>query len=140
MLTRRSLRSASAMLVAGAVLTVHVQAQAGAVEDLLSQYKSLGVTAFDADAAKRQWTAETKDPESGEMRSCSKCHTENLRQTGKHATTGKLIDPLSPAAKPERLTDVKQIEKWFRRNCTWVLNRECTPQEKGNFLLFIKSQ
>lgn len=140
MLTRRSPPYLAAIFVGTTLLGVNVSVQAGAVEELLTQYKSQGATVFDAGAAKRQWTMETKDPESGEMRSCKTCHTENLRQAGKHATTGKLIDPLSPAAKADRLTDIKQIEKWFRRNCTWVLNRECTPQEKGNFLLFIKSQ
>jgi hypothetical protein len=41
---------------------------------------------------------------------------------------------------PARLTDAKTVEKWFRRNCRWTLGRECTPQEKGDFIQFITSQ
>ena len=67
-------------------------------------------------------------------------HSADLTSTGKHVRTGKKIKPLAPSVNPKRLTDTKKIEKWFKRNCKWTLGRECTPQEKGNVLAFIKSK
>lgn len=69
--------------------------------------------------------------------SCSACHTDNPAAQGKHAETDKLIKPLAPAANPERFTDMKKVAKWFKRNCNDVLDRECTPQEKGDVLTYL---
>ncbi len=71
--------------------------------------------------------------------SCSSCHTDNPAAQGKHAETDKLIKPLAPAANPERFTDMKKVAKWFKRNCNDVLDRECTPQEKGDVLTYLLS-
>jgi len=69
--------------------------------------------------------------------SCSSCHTDNPAVPGKHAKTGKVIDPLAPSANAERFTSPKKMEKWFKRNCNDVLNRVCTPQEKGDVLAYL---
>lgn len=69
--------------------------------------------------------------------SCSSCHTDNPVVTGKHAKTDKPIDPLAPSANAERFTNPKKIEKWFKRNCNDVLDRACTPQEKGDVLAYL---
>jgi len=69
--------------------------------------------------------------------SCSTCHTDNPANQGKHAKTDKPIKPLAPSANPERFTDMKKIEKWFKRNCNDVLDRVCTPQEKGDFIAYL---
>lgn len=71
--------------------------------------------------------------------SCSTCHTADPRRGGRHVVTGKPIEPLSPAANPARFTDQAKVEKWLRRNCRDVLQRECTPQEKGDVLTWLKS-
>lgn len=71
--------------------------------------------------------------------SCATCHTDNPLATGKHAKTGKSIAPLAPAANAERFTDAARIEKWFRRNCNDVLNRACTPVEKGDVVTWLVS-
>jgi len=71
--------------------------------------------------------------------SCSTCHTENPLSAGRHATTGREIAPLAPAANPARLTDVQRIEKWFRRNCNDVVGRACTSAEKGDVLAYLIS-
>jgi hypothetical protein len=91
-------------------------------------------------SAEALWTRPFKDEKSGESRRCSQCHSEDLRRPGKHATTGKVIEPLAPSANPKRLTDPEHIEKWFLRNCKWTMGRECTPQEKGDFLVMIKGK
>lgn len=69
--------------------------------------------------------------------SCTSCHTENPAATGKHAKTDKPIDPMAPSANAERFTNPKKIEKWFKRNCNDVLDRVCTPQEKGDVLSYL---
>jgi Domain of unknown function (DUF1924) len=69
--------------------------------------------------------------------SCASCHTENPAAQGKHAKTGKVIDPLAPSANAERFTSPKKVDKWFKRNCNDVLSRVCTPQEKGDMLAYL---
>jgi hypothetical protein len=69
--------------------------------------------------------------------SCSTCHTDNPAATGKHAMTSKAIQPLAPAANAERFTDQSKVAKWFKRNCKDVLDRVCTPQEKGDVLAYL---
>ena len=69
--------------------------------------------------------------------SCASCHTENPAALGKHAKTGKVIDPLAPSANAERFTSPKKVDKWFKRNCNDVLSRECAPQEKGDVLAYL---
>lgn len=71
--------------------------------------------------------------------SCSSCHTDNPSVTGKHAKTEKPIEPLAPSANAERFTSPKKIEKWFKRNCNDVLDRACTPLEKGDVLAYLLS-
>jgi Domain of unknown function (DUF1924) len=71
--------------------------------------------------------------------SCSTCHTEDPRAAGRHATTGRSIAAMTPAANPERLTDTAKMEKWFKRNCGDVLGRACTPVEKGDVIAYLTS-
>ena len=71
--------------------------------------------------------------------SCASCHTDNPVTSGKHAKTGKVIEPLAPSANAKRFTDPGKVEKWFKRNCNDVLNRVCTAQEKGDVLAYLKS-
>jgi len=71
--------------------------------------------------------------------SCTSCHTDNPAAAGKHRKTGKAIQPLAPAANPERLTDLAKVEKWFKRNCSDVLEGECTALEKGDVIAYLLS-
>lgn len=113
---------------------------AGAVDDLLARYRGLGAAPFSADAGATLWSRTFHDSASGQARRCSTCHGSDLHVAGRHATTGKTIEPLAPSANPKRLTDAKTIEKWLGRNCTWTLGRPCTPQEKGDLLLYLRAQ
>lgn len=74
---------------------------------------------------------------SEKMPSCTACHTESPAQPGRHAVTGKAIKPLAPRAEAARFTDPAKTEKWFRRNCTEVLGRECSAAEKADFIQFL---
>lgn len=102
------------------------------IDQLLQRYQTETQQPFSADRGEKMWsTPYQKD------RSCNQCHTDNLRQMGQHATTKKPIQPMSPTVNPDRLQDSAKVEKWFGRNCRWTMGRECTAQEKGDFLLFI---
>lgn len=68
--------------------------------------------------------------------SCASCHTANPKQPGQ-TRVGKGIEPLAPAANPGRLADAAKVEKWFRRNCMDVLRRECSAQEKADFIAWL---
>jgi len=121
-------------------LLVPLLALAAPVDDLLQQYRAQGAKDFSVAAGEKFWGAPHPDPAGGEPRKCALCHTTDLRVTGKHAVTGKAIKPLSPAVNPERLSDAAKIEKWLERNCKWTLGRSCTPQEKGDVLVMIRSK
>lgn len=71
--------------------------------------------------------------------SCTSCHTQDPRQAGRHAVTGKPIEPMAPAVNPKRLTDPAKMEKWFRRNCKDVFGRECTADEKADVVAYLRS-
>ncbi|MGK7345459.1 MAG: DUF1924 domain-containing protein [Candidatus Nitrospinota bacterium M3_3B_026] len=112
----------------------------GAVAELFERFRAEGAGDFSAERGREMFYKTFKSAEDGSDRSCVTCHTENLRQVGKHAKTGEPIEPLAPSANPKRLTDTRHVRKWFLRNCKWTLGRECGPQEKGDLLMFFKDQ
>lgn len=128
-------------LAAGLVLLgEHASGAAGPVDDLLRQFHTQGAGGFTVAAGERLWERRFINPKTGEVRRCALCHTTDLRKMGKHATTGKVIEPMAPSVNPERLSDEKKIKKWLARNCKWTIGRECTPQEKGDVLTMIRSR
>ena len=76
---------------------------------------------------------------SGKAISCASCHSADPKGAGRHERTGKEIAALAPAANKERITDAANVEKWFKRNCRDVLERDCSVQEKGDFIAFLLS-
>jgi cytochrome c553 len=109
---------------------------ASALEQAYAKYRGTENLTFSADRGKEIWQKDgiTQD---GKTRNCRTCHGEDLTKTGKHAKTGKTIDPLAPSANKERFTELKKIKKWFKRNCKWTFGRECTSQEKGDLLEYL---
>ncbi len=73
---------------------------------------------------------------SGKAMSCASCHTADPRQPGK-TPAFRTLEPFAPAQTPARFTDLKKVEKWFRRNCDDVYKRACTTQEKGDLVAWI---
>ncbi len=116
--------------------SVHAEAS----DVLLARYQALGAGNFNAKNGEAMWNRSFKDPEHGQERSCATCHHRDLRLRGRHVQTGKAIEPMALSVNSSRLTDPKFIEKWFLRNCKWTMGRECTPQEKGDFLMYIKGR
>ncbi|WP_414708452.1 DUF1924 domain-containing protein [Ramlibacter sp.] len=70
--------------------------------------------------------------------SCASCHGNPPTTNGRHESTGKTIAPLAPAFNPKSFTDTAKVEKWFRRNCRDVLERECSAREKADVLAFLQ--
>ena len=121
-------------------LLLPVMARADAVDTLLDSYRQAGANDFSLEQGEIRWKQANTQADNKDPRSCQDCHGNDLTQVGKHATTGKQIDPMAPSVNPERLADGAKIEKWFKRNCKWTLGRECSPQEKGDFLLYLRQQ
>lgn len=69
--------------------------------------------------------------------SCASCHGNPPTRPGKHASTGKSIEPMAPAVNPDAFTSSAKVDKWFRRNCRDVLQRECSAAEKADVLAYL---
>lgn len=76
---------------------------------------------------------------SGSQRACANCHTVKPLEAGRHERTFKEILPFAPAANPRRFGDFARVEKWFARNCEYVLERACSAQEKGDLIAYLLS-
>lgn len=74
----------------------------------------------------------------GRKVSCATCHTSDPRNKGM-TRANKEIAPMAPSVNPMRFTDPAKVEKWFTRNCKDVLERPCTPQEKSDFIEYLRS-
>lgn len=74
---------------------------------------------------------------SAKLASCATCHTEDPTQPGRHAVTDKTIKPLTPFSNAERFSDPAKVEKWFKRNCSEVVGRDCSPAEKADFIAYV---
>ena len=109
------------------------------MSELEAKYQAKGAGPFSAAAGEALWNKTFVDTKSGKERNCTICHTTDLTKPGKHARTGKVIEPMAPSVNSKRLTKVKNIKKWFVCNCKWTFERECTAQEKGDLLAYLKS-
>ena len=76
----------------------------------------------------------------GKEVSCTSCHNIDLSKEGKNIFTNKVIEPLSPKTNPKRLTSIKEVKKWLRRNFKDVYIKEGSAQEKGDVLYYINSK
>lgn len=114
---------------------------AGPLEELLDKYAvsaNTSVEAFSTDRGEQLHNTSFSTGKS-DTPSCSTCHASDPTQTGR-TRMGKSIDPVALSASPSRYLDPAKVEKWFKRNCTEVLGRECTPLEKGDWLTYMKSR
>ena len=124
-------------MLTGFISIAHAQPMSPELSTFLGELRAEGAGPFDATRAAAMWSREYTDATTGAARRCADCHTEDLTVEGSHVKTGKRIEPLAASANPNRLTDPRKIRKWFKRNCTWTLGRTCTPQEQGDFLIYI---
>ncbi|MCW5664816.1 MAG: DUF1924 domain-containing protein [Piscinibacter sp.] len=123
------MRRTLAIILCGAALSA---AQAATPADQLAGYVSAAGTTAQPERGRQFFT--TKGSQDW---SCSSCHGAVPTQAGKHASTGKTIEPLAPAFNPARFSDPAKTEKWFRRNCNDVLGRACSAGEKADVLAWL---
>jgi hypothetical protein len=123
---------ARALALAAALLASAAQAADTSPAQQLAHWSAQAASPGQAERGKAFFTAR----HGGEW-SCSSCHGAPPTATGKHAGTGKAIDPLAPAFNPRAFTESAKVEKWFRRNCKDVTGRECTAGEKADVLAYL---
>jgi len=114
-----------------------LNAEAANPQNMLAMYQDQSGTQGSAARGEKFFFAKHAHS-NGETVSCTTCHTENPKATGK-TRANKLIEPIAPVANKERFTDPAKVEKWFKRNCKDVLERACTEQEKADFIAFMLS-
>ena len=125
-------------------LVMPMAANAGARNDILTQLNVLAkasdstFTGFDAARGKKLFSTKFGKGKP-ETPSCTTCHSTSPTNAGE-TRAGKVIDPIAVSKTPERFSDPKKVEKWFRRNCKSVLGRECTAIEKGDFITYMISK
>ena len=113
-------RTIPALLACAAILFAGA-AQAGVREDQFAQYASTakaetpGFAGFSAERGKTLHTL-------------------------KMSLVDGAREAMAASVTPARYTDPAKVEKWFKRNCTEVLGRVCTAQEKGDWLTFMLGQ
>ncbi len=135
------------LILAASLLLAPVVAQASAIDEKMAEYKAAGASNFSAKAGQAMWNKEVV-AEDGSKRSCVTCHNSDVTKPGKHKKTGKVIAAMAPSVPfvaaeegdEPRYSSAKKIKKWFKRNCKWTYGRECTAQEKGDFLTFLKDK
>jgi cytochrome c peroxidase len=121
-----------------AVAAINAQQQA-----VLEHYKAAAMSedsSFSGFSAARGKTffLENRTGGSPDTPSCTTCHTPDPTQQGQ-SRAGKIIDPMAVSKTPNRFSDLDKVEKWFTRNCQSVLGRDCTAQEKGDYITFLSS-
>ncbi len=140
MMRKTILIAAAAVVAALAVPALAGAGQDAVLAEYLKQAKTAdaGFAGFDAARGKAFYLADQTGGKP-DTPSCNACHTKNPKAAGQ-TRAGKAIDPMAVSVTPDRYTDMAKTEKWFARNCNGVLGRECTPQEKGDFIAFMISQ
>lgn len=131
-------------ILTGLAIVLSSTSQAGVREDQLTQYASAAKAAnpaFGGFSAERGKTLHNQNFTGGkpDTPACTSCHGKDTRSAGR-APSGKAIDAMALSTSPTRYTDPVKVEKWFKRNCTEVLGRVCTDQEKGDWLTFMLGQ
>lgn len=105
--------------------------------DLIAHYVALAGDGFVPSALRGRELFLNTGGADEKVPNCAACHGSNPAVSGRHVFTGKTIKPLAPAGNPARFTDIGKVEKWFRRNCKDVLERECTAGEKADVVQFL---
>lgn len=125
-----STRTLAAVLAAAALAAGTARAETP--QDIARSYAAQAPAAPSPQAGERFFGARH-----GREWSCATCHGAPPVEQGRHASTGRPIAPLAPVANANRFTDPAKVDKWLRRNCSDVVGRECTPQEKADVVAWL---
>jgi mono/diheme cytochrome c family protein len=102
---------------------------------LLAAYTAKAGAAADGERGRALFMREFKR----DYPSCTSCHGAMPTKNGKDLVSEKSIGPLAPAANAKRFVDANKVDSAFRLNCTEVLGRDCTAQEKADILAWLIS-
>lgn len=132
------------MPVVALTTAVVLAATAASAQDLTDRYAATAKAAdpaFAGFSAARGKTFHSQSFAGGKPSTptCTTCHGKDPRGPGR-TPVGKTIEAMALSATPSRYGDPAKVGKWFRRNCGEVLGRECTAQEKGDWLAYMLSQ
>jgi cytochrome c peroxidase len=136
-------KTSLALLVALGLASFSVMADPASAQKLADKYAAIAKNidpsykGLSADAGKAFFNRELTIR--GKQIACASCHTTNPANVGKHIVTKKPIKPLAPSANPERFSDVDKVEKNFEKHCLEIIGRDCTAQEKGNYIAYMLS-
>jgi hypothetical protein len=125
---------AAAALAVAALLPARAQAVGTSAAQQLQHWNGQAGMPGDAGRGRDLFTRRQ-----GSEWSCASCHGNPPTARGRHAGTGKTLDPLAPAFNARAFTDTARTDKWFRRNCNDVLKRECSAGEKADVLAYLLS-
>ena len=131
---------ATALVLATVTAALADPARDAILEDYLRQARAAdpGFTGFSPERGAAFFRA--RHTNTADMASCTACHTGDPAGQGRHVKTGRPIAPVAVSQSPKRFTDRDKVEQRFRRDCTKVLGRECTPAEKGDYIAFMASR
>lgn len=118
--------------------TIALSAEAGPREDIIAGFMAEGAGPANPANGEAMYNANYGTGKV-ETPKCQSCHGATPQQGGE-TRTAKPIDPMAVSKTPDRFTDKKKVDKWFLRNCKGVIGRECTAQEKVDFLTFMAGQ
>lgn len=130
-----------ALLAALGAASFTAQADMASAQKLADKYAAIAKNidpaskGLSADAGKAFYNRELTIK--GKQVACASCHTANPADAGKHMVTGKPIKPLAPSANPKRFANVDKVEKNFEKHCLDIIGRDCTAQEKGNYIAYL---
>lgn len=127
------------LVTAAAAMLLSTTSRAAPHADLLAQYAAAASTK-EFSAARGQ-ELHTRKFAGGKATtpSCTRCHGQDVRGAGQ-TLSGKSIKAMALSVTPTRYLDAAKVEKWFKRNCVEVLGRECSAQEKGDWLSYMLAQ
>lgn len=117
------------------LISFSAQADVTTAEQAAKQYSLFAKSTLSAEEGKAFYTK--KVVVDGKDLSCSACHTDNPAQHGKHNVTGKVIQPMSPVTNPKRFADINKSEKGFTKHCKDLYSKDCSAQDKGNFIAYV---
>lgn len=133
------------VLILSIFLSLSVFARSGEIDSYIKALNSEvlkeepGFKGFDGKRGEVIFTSKHVGKKGKEI-SCVSCHGNDLSKKGENFFTGKIIEPLSPTVNSERLSSLKSVKKWLKRNFNDVYNREGTAKEKGDVLAYIMSK
>ncbi len=126
----------AALMAVLAVPAFAASGQDAVLQQYLAKAKAAGESIAAFSAARGEALYHSRNAVTADAPSCSTCHTDSPLNAGQ-TRAGKAIEPMAVSASSARFTDIDKTEKWFTRNCKTVLGRDCSLQEKGDFITYL---